>query len=156
MLIQAERETTAKKLENAKREFTNTKSRISQAESWKFDIESAKCPTCGQRLPDGDIEKLKENFEKEKACRLADYNQIAESSKVLISGYTDSLKNLDAEIEKCKAEGKTKQDVYTQAVAEYKAYKELPADEPTNDIKVKEKELGEINSKMESLKSSGA
>lgn len=152
--LQAERDSTNKKLEYAIRELETAKDLMAKAEALEFDPAAEKCPTCGQKLPDTDIAKLHENFNNDKAKKVNNYKNDISEAETLITGYKASLKNLDDQIEKCKNDGKAVQDVYTAAVEKFNTYKQIPDSEPTEDIKTKEKELAEINAKMQELKSS--
>lgn len=150
--LQSNKDTTAKRLEYAERELGVAKDILSRVEAMEFDPNSEICPTCKQKLPDTEITMLRSNFEKDKAAKIEKAKADIEESDHLVNSYRESLKDLANKIESCKANGKIVQDSYTDKLNKYKAYKDIPDGEPTEELKAKEKELSEIGGKIEDLK----
>lgn len=150
--LQAEKTTTETKLANETRNIDRLNDNLSAIQAMAFDEKSEVCPTCGQRLPDENIQTLRQNFENEKARKIRKAIDEIEATKSVIEGYEGKLKALEPEIEKVKNNGKTIQDAYTEVKNKYEAYKLIPADEPTEDLKVKEQELADVNAKIEEVK----
>lgn len=150
--LQAEKTTTETKLANETRNIDRLNDNLSAIQAMAFDEKSEICPTCGQRLPDENIQTLRQNFENEKARKIRKAIDEIEATKSVIEGYEGKLKALEPEIEKVKNNGKTIQDAYTEVKNKYEAYKLIPADEPTEDLKVKEQELADVNAKIEEVK----
>ena len=150
--LQADRDTTNKRLEYAERELGVAKEILGRAESMEFDTHSEICPTCKQKLPDSDIAILRSNFEKDKADKIAKAKADIEESEHLVNSYRDNIKELDNKISSCKSNGKTIQENYQDAVNKFNSYKAIPDGEPTEELKAKEKELSEIGGKIEDLK----
>ena len=103
-------------------------------------------------LLDENIQTLRQNFENEKARKIRKAIDEIEATKSVIEGYEGKLKALEPEIEKTKNDGKAIQDAYTEVKNKYEAYKIIPADEPTEDLKIKEQELSDVNAKIEEVK----
>ena len=150
--LQAEKTTTETKLANETRNIDKLNDNLSVIQAMAFDEKSEICPTCGQRLPDENIQTLRQNFENEKARKIRKAIDEIEATKSVIEGYEGKLKALEPEIEKTKNDGKTIQDAYTEVKNKYEAYKLIPADEPTEDLKIKEQELADVNAKIEEVK----
>ena len=150
--LQADKATTETKLANETRNIDKLNDNLSAIQAMAFDEKSEICPTCGQRLPDENIQTLRQNFENEKARKIRKAIDEIEATKSVIEGYEGKLKALEPEIEKTKNDGKTIQDAYTEVKNKYEAYKLIPADEPTEDLKIKEQELADVNAKIEEVK----
>lgn len=150
--LQAEKTTTETKLANETRNIDRLNDNLSAIQAMAFDEKSEICPTCGQRLPDENIQTLRQNFENEKARKIKKAIDEIEATKSVIEGYEGKLKALEPEIEKTKNDGKAIQDAYTEVKNKYEAYKLIPADEPTEDLKIKEQELADVNAKIEEVK----
>lgn len=150
--LKSDKDLTTKRLSYAENELRVAEEMYSKTQNMAFDKQSETCPTCGQRLPEADIEKLLDNFNLDKKKKVDKASKDIEEAKTLIEGYKKSLADLEQQIDKCKVEGKAVQDLYQEAIKKYQAYKDIPEDEPTDDLKVKEIELADINKKIEQLK----
>lgn len=150
--LKNDRELAVKRLSYAENEYRVAQKAHDTAEAMAFDVSAENCPTCGQRLPETDIAKLLENFNKDKQTRLDKAAADMKEAKTLIDDYKKSIEDMDKELETCKVEGKAVQDIYTEALEKFNAYKQIPDGEPTEDLKTKEQELVEINKKIEELK----
>jgi len=75
-----------------------------QAERWNEDAET--CPTCGQRLPEENIQKLRDDFNIRKSKRLEAINQRGnkEANKSMISAIKEEIAGLEAAAAKYEAE----------------------------------------------------
>ena len=150
--LQAEKTAIQTKLEAEIRSIDTLNVALKIIQEMAFDEKSEICPTCGQRLPDKNVQALRQNFENEKSKKIKKAVDEIEAAKSVIESYENRLKVLEADIEKAKKDGKSIQDVYTDAKNKYEAYKIIPVDEPTDDVRIKEQELIDVNAKIEEVK----
>lgn len=77
-----------------------------QSERWSEDAET--CPTCGQRLPEENIQKLRDDFNIRKSKKLEAINQRGnrEASKSMIAAIKEDIAELEAAAAQYEAEAK--------------------------------------------------
>ncbi|MBR6003898.1 MAG: hypothetical protein IK068_04160, partial [Lachnospiraceae bacterium] len=150
--LQTDLQTISNRLGYAKKEYGVATAMLDTAETSQFDEKSTICPTCGQLLPETDIQGLKAKFESDRDEKIRKYQGEIEETETLISGYEKNILSLEADIETAKESGKAIQDAYIEAKNKYEAYKLVPEDEPTEEIKTKEQELSAINVQIEETK----
>lgn len=150
--LQTDLQTTCNRLGYAQKELGVAAAMLDTAVNSQFDEKSTICPTCGQLLPETDIQGLKAKFESDRDEKIKKYQGEIEEAETLISGYEEKMKALETEIAASNENGKVVQNAYVEAKNKYEAYKLVPEDEPTEEIKAKEQELSAINVQIEETK----
>jgi chromosome segregation ATPase len=150
--LQNEQTNSERKVDYINQELAKATESLNSAQNTEFDKNSENCPTCGQKLPEMEIEKLHDRFESEKAKKVEHHEKEVADLKKIMETTNENLANIKVQLEECKQTGKEVQATYTEAINKFKAHQLIPDDEPTDDIKVKETELAEITKKIEDLK----
>lgn len=87
----------------------------------QWDAGTGLCPTCGQPIPEHQLEEKKEAFLKKKTDRLQDINRRGQQySKTVIEEHETKLKSLESELEKMGEEKKRLSDAINSARATVK------------------------------------
>lgn len=150
-----DKETNTKMLESAKIELDFIKKQLADTQALTFDTTTETCPTCGQRLPETDIEKLHKNFEDNKAKKTADYEKEISFREKQITDRQRKDKDLDARVETLKNEGKAIQEEFVKKRDAFQQFRDTPMDEEvTKDLVIKERELEEVRKKLAEMKAS--
>ncbi|MCY9162699.1 hypothetical protein MOF25_20800 [Bacillus atrophaeus] len=120
-----------------------------------FDQHQTECPTCGQALPQEQVEQAMENFNSHKSSQLEKINERGKSLSQELKRSESIIAEIESAAQKLQKDYESKDEEWSQLDTEIKAAETNMSDITTDDAyKNKQSEIDSIRKQIEQLESS--